>query len=224
MVYLFFGEDRAAKERKIAEIKKKCLASGDARTLDYECLHAAKLSPAVLKKALLALPAVAQRRLVLIRAVDKLSAHNKNIILDFLRAENPHALLILDSDGADPRNRFFGEVTAAAQVMRFGRGAAKKNVFDVTRAMDRRNLTEALKILDDLIEDGNHPLQLMGGLVWFWGKSKRRVTPDRFKKGLMVLQEADLNIKRSRLRPEHAVEIAVTKLGSLMSRKTPIAG
>lgn len=216
MIYLFLGEDRPAKDQKIAEIKSQCLSSDDALKLDAEVLYAEKLDPAVLKKALIALPAVAKKRFVLIHTPEKLTPQNKDIILDYIQRGYSHAVLILDSDETASKNSFFSAVTAAAKVVRFGY-ETKKNVFDVTKALENRDLSEALKILDDLMEEGDHPLQIMGGLVWFWGKSKGRVTAERFKKGLLVLQEADLNIKRSRVTPEHAVEIAITKLSLLIA-------
>ena len=45
---------------------------------------------------------------------------------------------------------------------------------------------------------------------------KPKVSGDNFKQGLFILQEADLNIKRSRLDPEHAIETAVVKLTELI--------
>ena len=224
-----FAEDAAAKDAKaagadlvggeelIAEIKKTCLPSDDALKLDYECLYGSKIEPSELKKSLIALPAISGKRLILIRTVEKLNTQNKKILLDFIQSENEHAVLILDSDEVSPKNSFMNKISAVAKVMRFGSGTIKKNVFDMTRRMENRDSSGALKILEHLMSGGDHPLQIMGGLVWFWGKSKNRLSKDHFKKGLLVLQEADLNIKRSRLKPEYAVEIAVTKLSSLIA-------
>ena len=217
MIYLFLGEDREAKEQKIAEIKKTCLPSDDALKLDYECLYGSKIDPSELKKSLIALPAISSKRLILIRTVEKLNTQNKKILLDFIQSENEHAVLILDSEETSAQNSFMNKISAAAKVMRFGSGTVKKNVFDMTMRMENRDSSGALKILEHLMSGGDHPLQIMGGLVWFWGKSKNRLSTDQFKKGLLVLQEADLNIKRSRINPEYAVEIAVTKLSSLIS-------
>jgi len=125
--------------------------------------------------------------------------------------------LILDSDEASPKNSFLKNISSFAKVMRFGSDAVKMNVFDMTRRMENRDSPGALKILEKLMSGGDHPLQIIGGLIWFWGKSKNRLSGDQFKKGLLVLQEADLNIKRSRIKPEYAVEIAVTKLSSLIA-------
>ena len=217
MIYLLLGEDRPAKDQKVNEIKISCLSSDDARKLDYELLHAIKLDSGVLKKAILALPAVAKRRLILIRTAEKLSAHNQEIISDFIRSGDEHAALILDSDESALKGGFARDVMSVAEVTRFGRREKKNDIWGVTGAIEARDSGEALKILDTLLKDGDSPLRIMGGLVWFWGSLRNRVSADGFKKGLLVLQEADLNIKRSRLKPEYAVEIAVTKLSLLVA-------
>ena len=217
MIYLLLGEDGEAKEQKISEIKAECLTSDDALKLDYEYLHGSKVDPAILKKALIALPAIAGKRLILIRTVGKLNIQNKKILLDFIQSENKHVVLILDSDETSSKNTFLQKISAVAKVIRVGRGAVKPNVFDMTKRMENCDSTGALKVLEYLMSSGDHPLQIMGGLVWFWGKSKNRLSADRFKKGLLILQEADLNIKRSRIKPEYAVEIVVTKLSSLIA-------
>jgi DNA polymerase III delta subunit len=217
MIYLLLGEDRLAKDQKINEIKAACLPSDDALKFDYELLHALKLDPSVLKKALIALPAVAKKRLILIRTFEKLSPHNKDIILDFIQKENPHAVLIMDSDDLSFKSAFFRDLSASAKVIRFGQSGKKSDLWGVTRAIERRNPSEALRILNTLLRDGDSPLKIMGGLVWFWGSIRNRVSAEGFKKGLLVLQEADLNIKRSRLRPDHAVEMVVTKLSLLIA-------
>ena len=167
MIYLFLGSDRAAKDLKIADIKKKYLADSDALKLDYESLHGAKLDADTLKQALLAIPAVSKKRLLLIRAVDKLDAHNKNMILEYIQAKNPPAVVVLDSDEQAPKGSFFTKLNSAAKVMRFEEGASPKNVFDMTRALEGRNVAGALKTLKELTDGGEHPLQIMGGIVWF---------------------------------------------------------
>ncbi len=217
MIYLFLGGDRQAKEQQIAKIKAACLPSDNALKFDYELLHGVKLDPDVLKKALIALPAVAKKRLILVRTPEKLNAQNKNIILEFIETENEHAVLILDSEETGLKNSFFNKVTAVAKVMQFAQGGKKRKIWDATRAIEQCNPSEALKILYGLMEEGNPPLKIMGALVWFWGDLKSRLPAERFKKGLLVLQEADLNIKRSRLKPEHAVEVAITNLSLLVA-------
>jgi DNA polymerase III delta subunit len=125
--------------------------------------------------------------------------------------------LIMDSDDLSFKSAFFRDLSASAKVIRFGQSGKKSDLWGVTRAIERRNPSEALRILNTLLRDGDSPLKIMGGLVWFWGSIRNRVSAEGFKKGLLVLQEADLNIKRSRLRPDHAVEMVVTKLSLLIA-------
>jgi DNA polymerase III delta subunit len=124
-------------------------------------------------------------------------------------------VLVLDADQKLGNSTFSKEMKKHAQVFEF-LTEEKYNVFDVTNAMERQPAV-ALKILNHVLEDGQHPLQVMGGLVWFWGKHKTRISKESYKKGLMYLQEADLNIKRSKIRSDYAVEMLVTKLSLLIA-------
>ncbi len=211
MVYLLCGEDSGAKDRKITEIKKKYISSNEALEFDYEAFYGQKLDPAELKKSLIALPAVAKQRLILIRSVHKLNPQNKEIIFQFIQKKEKLSVLILDSEKIDAKDSFTKKITPFVQLLRFST-ESQKNVFDMTRAMSSGKGEQALKILEGLISSGTHPLQLMGGLVWFWGKSRNRLSEERYRNGLLALEEADLNIKRSRLNPIHALEILVVKL------------
>ena len=215
MLFLFLGPDIAFKDSKIAETKKKYLLSSEALHFDFDQWDGHKLEAAELKKSLIALPGVSDKRLVLIRNIEKLSAQNKELILDCLQNKPQHLVLLLDSNEADTRNAFIAKLSPQSKIFST-QTKPRQNVFDMTRAMSSRNSVEALRILDELMEEGDHPLQIMGGLVWFWGKTRGRIPSERFQKGLQYLQEADLNIKRSRLKPEHAVEVLVAKLGRLI--------
>lgn len=216
MIYLLKGEGIASKEQAIAEIKSKVLNQPDAQRFDYEQFDAAKLKPADFKKALFTLPVIVKQRVVLIRDTQKLSTQNQGLLLDFAESKNNQCVLICDCSASSQKG-FLKKIAKDAKVIDTGT-AKKLNVFDMTKAMGRSQSTEALKILTTLLDDGNHPLQIMGGLVWFWGNNKNRLSAGNFQKGLRELQQADLNIKRSRLSPEHAVEILVTKLSVLSTR------
>ena len=214
MIYLFLGEDTHVKEQKQTDIKNKFLTSPDSFNFDYEVLHAPKLDAATLKKALLNLPAIAAKRVVVIRSAQKLDSHNKDLILEFVESKVEQIVLIIDFDENLPNNAFVTKLSGHAQTFRCSK-AEERSVFDVTNAIERRNLTEALKVLADLFTAGQHPLQIMGAIVWFWGKQRPRLSATQFNEGLLALQEADLNIKRSRFNPEYSVEVLVTKLFSL---------
>jgi len=214
MIYLFLGDGSLAKDQKIKEIKAELLPSLEARKFDFEIFHASNLHSDELKQALLALPVVGKRRIVVIRTIQKLTPQHKKLLLPCIQTKDDRLVLILDSDEVESKSSFMKEIAPYAKIFHFGR-TVRQNVFDMTRAMTARKPAEALKILNQLFQVGDHPLQILGGLVWFWGKNKDRVAAEYFRKGLFELKEADLNIKRSRLKPEQTLEILVVKLCSL---------
>ncbi len=216
MVYLFLGDKFEVKEQKITELRRKILASADAEKFDFEQFDGAKLDPAAFKKALVSLPVFAKQRVVLLRNLHKLSTHNQTLIMDFADSNEASCVVIGDCP-APSQKGFLKKLALKAKVLDTGT-AKKLNVFDMTRSIERQQTRDALKTLSVLLDDGNHPLQIMGGLVWFWGRNKNKMSPVNFQKGLRELQMADLNIKRSKLQPDHAVEILVTKLCVLSAR------
>ena len=215
MIYLIVGENTLAKDQKIADLKKK-LISPDAVLFDYEVLDSHKLDPDDLKKALLALPVLAPKRLIVLHHINKLNSRHKDIILEFAQSKSNSPELILEEIDLDARQSFNKEITSLSQFLQFPL-EPKKNVFDMTKAMSGRQPVDALKILEDLLDAQEHPLKILGALVWFWGKSKERLSSEKFQKGLRALLQTDMNIKRTRLEPQHALEILVIKLTSLIA-------
>jgi len=215
MIIFLFGSDNLAKDSKISEIKKKYIATADSENFDFETLYSDKLNSDDLKKALVALPAVSKKRLVVLRGIQKLSKHSKEIIVEFSQKDESATVLVLESDTTKENDSFLVALGKKCEAIRFGK-EQKQNVFDMTREMSR-DPAEALKILSEIIEEGTHPLQIMGGLVWFWGRLRNQLPASKFQKGLEELQDADLNIKRSRCNAEHAVEILIVKLMGIMN-------
>lgn len=217
MIYLFLGDDKAAKDLKIKEIKDQYLLTPESRQFDFTVLYGSQMTPDQFKQTLVALPTMAAQRVVLLYSVHKLNPRNKKILLEFLEQKESPTVLILDVDepGVE-KNSFLDKVAASAKIVRF-HSEPKGNVFDMTKEISNRRPEQALAMLSGLLHDGDHPLEILGALVWFWGRTRNRVSAEKFKKGLLVLQEADMNIKRSRVEPEYALEILVTKLSLLLA-------
>ena len=89
---------------------------------------------------------------------------------------------------------------------------------DMTKLITARRSADALKMLNGFYTDNVSPLRIMPALVWYWGKEGKHLGRERFERGLKALEEADLNIKRSRLDPQYAVEKLVVELGLLLRR------
>lgn len=215
MNYLFLGDDRTAKDKKIVLIKASLFTDPESFHFDYELLYGHKLAADGLKKALVALPALSAQRLIVLKQCHKLSPQAQEIVTAFLTNKPKHVVLILDSDEGELKG-IFKEWSHLTQWQVFGKSQVPV-VFEVTDAMSARNLALALKLLSGLYEKNVHPLQMMGILVWYWGKARERLTKDKFEQGLMALESADLNIKRSRLDPQYAVEKVVVELVTLQS-------
>ena len=124
-------------------------------------------------------------------------------------------LLVVESGTWTAADSFVKKLRPYAQLVDAPR-RKKATVFDMTREMERSRPDAVLRSLAELFADGQHPLQLMGGLLWFWQKNGPRLPGAQYQEGLRLLQEADLNIKRSRLNPEYALEILVVRLTGLL--------
>ena len=216
MIHILFGVDTARKDQYLQDLKQKLFSHPDAVTLDYEVLYGLKLSPDDLQKALLALPAIASKRLVVIRESQRLTAHHHDLLLKFIQNKSVQADIVLESSDCEMLEKLPAELKSAAKVAVWGE-EEHWDVFALSRAISRGESVEALKIMEALIAQGQHPLQILGGMLWSWSKNRATLPKDIYKKGLRAFQEADVNIKRSRLEPQQALEILVVKLASRSS-------
>ena len=214
MTYLFIGANTVDRQTQIAHLKAKWAAHPDALQFDYQVLYGHKLEGKELKKSLLALPAILNERLIMVHEAQELDESCKAILVDCLSASLRHVVLILECTALPSKDSLWDKIRSFAKVHET-RPGVKESVFDMTKDMIAGRTTEALQSLNRLYDEGAHPLQIMGGVVWAWGNQRRRVSAENFEYGLRQLQETDLNIKRSRLDPQQAVEILVVKLAAL---------
>ncbi len=210
MVYLFLGDDLARKDSQIFSLKKTFFKDPQAVAFDYESLDAITLPIDILKKSLITLPVLSAKRLVVVRNVHKLKAADIAVLSAFLKKPLDHLDLVLETSEAALKGGL-KECAALCRTTVFSK-ASPGNAFDMARLMTAGKAKEALKMLNDLYDHGTHPLQVMGALVWHWGQEGRALGAEKFERGLMALEEADLNIKRTRLKPEYAVEKVVVEL------------
>lgn len=214
MVYLLLGEDLNAKDKIINQIKSTVVTNDKAFHFDVEHLDALSLPADTLKKALITLPVFSAKRLVILRNVHKLKTADIAVLIDFVKQPSALTELILESS-EESLKADFKDITAHAKLSVFGKNNTG-SVFDMTKLMQRTQLKEALSMLNRFYKEGTHPLQVMGALIWFWGKEGRALPKERFERGLKALEEADVNIKRSRFNPEYAVEKLVVELTGLL--------
>ncbi|MBF0570558.1 MAG: hypothetical protein HQL12_01680 [Candidatus Omnitrophica bacterium] len=217
MIYLFLGDDLPAKDARITEIKNKFFKnSQEALAFDLDNLDGRALGEDALKQAFLTLPVIAPNRLIILRQIHKLKSADIQVLINFCQKPAKHCDVILESS----ENTLKGDLKdiplyAKSLVCSKPEGP---NVFDMTRLITAHRSGDALKMLDGFYRDNVHPLQIMRALVWYWGKQGKLLGKEGFERGLKALEEADLNIKRSRLNPQHAVEKVVVELSLLLRR------
>lgn len=217
MIYLFLGNDLASKDARITEIKNKLFKDADeALAFDFDNLDARELGADALKQAFLTLPVIAPHRLIIVRQIHKLKSADIQVLVNFCQKPAKYCDVILESS----ENTLKGDLKDLplyAKGVVLGKPEGP-NVFDMTKLITARRSSDALKMLDGFYRENVHPLQVMGALVWYWGKEGKVLGRERFERGLHALEEADLNIKRSRLEPQYAVEKLVVELGLLFHR------
>ncbi len=217
MHYLLLGTDHQKKSREIRALRDALLPGPDAREFDYSALYGHKLSAKELKETLIQLPALAAQRLVVLFEAHKLDAQALEILAEFLQLDQAATAVVVESD-AWGRSAAAVKKLAAHVTIQGDAVEVKGNVFDVTTCVARGQAAGAVASLRALLERGDRPLLLMGGIVWFWGnKARGRVSSAAFEKGLQYLQEADVWMKRTKIQSEYALEVLVTKLSALMA-------
>ncbi|NTV30210.1 MAG: hypothetical protein HGA80_09040 [Candidatus Omnitrophica bacterium] len=217
MHYLFLGPDIALRDAKLEQLKANLFPTADSQQMDFEKLDGHKLSSEDLKVALTSAPALSIRRLVLISRAEKLSKENLTTIEKFLSDAPENPVLFLEAASWELKSDARKSIRARLQVI----GAPEKegrNVFDMMDAVCSGNTVDALGLLKDLLAQGEEAEKLIGAMVWAWShKMRGRTSAERYKKGLLVLQEADYNLKRSRFPVrEQALEIAIVKLSAML--------
>jgi DNA polymerase III delta subunit len=217
MHYLLLGTDISLKDTQLQKIKREFFPDGDSFRMDCETLDGFKLSNEKLKIALLSLPALAERRLIIVRHAERLSKENLELLEDFLKSTQTHASVVLDAAMWEAKSEARKNILLAVRTI--GREeAAGANVFDMMDLVGRGDAVRALGVLKDVIDRDGEPERVLGGMLWSWSnKVKPRVPAVKYKKGLLILQEADHQLKRVRFPDrEYALEIALVKLFYLL--------
>ena len=216
MHYLLLGTDTSLKDTQLSKIKQELFADDNALRMDSQSLDGLKLSAENLKIALMSLPALAEKRLVYIRQTEKLSKENLELLENFLKGDPQHVVVVLDAVSWDTRSATRKNMLGSVRT--FGREeAAGANVFDLMDIVGRGDCARALNALKELYDRDEEPERLLGGMLWAWSnKLKPRISADKYKKGLLILQEADRYLKRVRFPDRgYALEIALVKLSLL---------
>lgn len=210
-VYLFIGQDNISKNTRLAKIKQDFLPAG-LENFNSDTLYARELNLKTLQERLLVLPIKAKKRIVIIKEADSLRPEIKKFILSYCHKPASTIILILDIERSDPRDDFISGLTRYASIFRF-REDPRLDTFVLARQINLRRPDNALKVLNQLLKEGEKPERILGGLRYTFEKDA--LNPLEIRRRLKALIGCDIEIKTGKLRPDFALEKLVVILCSL---------
>ena len=203
-VYLFIGSDTPSKDTALSELAQQTLAP-DTRDFNFDVLHChdREFSLKVLQEKLLYHAAAGVQRMVVLRDVESAKADVKKFLSAFIQAPPEGLILVLDAERGDPKDEFFRSLERHARVQRF-REEAAPNTFALGRLIEARKTAQSLEMLHRLLDAGEKPERIMGGLRASW----QRYPPEQpaVKKRMRLLLAADLQVKTGKIKPVFALE------------------
>lgn len=212
MVYLFIGQDSLSKALKLKAIKSEFLKEQTA-PFNFDILYAKELTLRDLQEKLIYLPVRSPKRILVIKEAQNLKGESKEFIIKYVRTPYKQIILILDIDKQDNKDEFINRICKYVRIIRF-RETKQIDTFTLSRQIELKRPDYALRLLNQLIKDGERPERILGGLRY----SLERSTPAtlELKRRLRLLLNCDIDIKTGRLKPVFALERLLIQLCSLI--------
>jgi len=207
-VYLFIGQDSLSKDIQLKRIKEQFLAQ-KIEDFNLDILYAKELNLLELQERLLSLPLKAKKRIIVIKDAQRLKENIKEFILKYFQNPQPKILLVLDINRQDPKDEFIKNITRFSKTFRF-RETPHLDAFTLTRSIRLKNMDYSLRLLNQLLKNGEKPERILGGLRYAWERDI--LNPLERKKRLKLLLHCDIDIKTGRLKPDFALETLVVRL------------
>lgn len=210
MVYLLIGQDVLAKEIQLKKIKQKFL-SPELQDFNLDTLYAKEITLKQIQEKFLAIPVKSANRIIIIKDASSLEEASQDFILAYAQQPDQQLILVLDFEQYDYQDKFIKNLSTNASVMRF-KETTNPDTFALNRQIELRKTDYALRLLDQLLKNGEPAERILGGIRFAWEKQNLQ-TADARKK-LKLLLNCDVEIKTGRLKPACALEKLVVNLCS----------
>jgi len=207
-LYLFIGQDSLAKDIKLKQLKQELLPK-EVEQFNADTLYGRELKLVELQENILCLPVKAKKRILIIKVAEELKKDAKGLIINYCRKPSPQLILILDIERADSKDEFLSGIARYAQVYRF-KEEARVDTFTLSRQIELGRPDYALRVLHNLLQNGERPERILGGLRYAWQRVPSSHSAAR--KRLKFLLNCDLDIKTGKLKPAFALEKLVVYL------------
>lgn len=211
MVYLFIGEDSLSKDTQLKKIKQQFLTK-NTQEFNLDVLYGKELTLKEFQEKLEYLPLKSTRRIVVVKNAQELRQDVREYLTRYVRNPHSHTLLVLDITKRQEKDALVVLLQRYCKIFRF-KEALKNDTFTLSRTITHKKADQALKILYQLLKDGERPERILGGLRYAWEKEVS--SAQEMRKKLMFLLECDIDIKTGRLKPGFALEKLVVRLCGL---------
>lgn len=209
MVYLFIGQDSLSKEIKLKSLRQELLAK-ETEQFNLDILYAKQLNLKGLQEKLLCLPVKAKSRIIVIKDAQELKEDLRKFILNYAKKPRLGIILVLDIDRYDPKDGFIKAITRHSKILRF-KESLSVDTFTLSRTIDLKKADQSLRVLNRLLENGERPERILGGLRYACEKDVTHPSQAK-RKRLRLLLNCDIDIKTGRLKPDFALEKLVVNL------------
>ncbi|MEW5723566.1 MAG: DNA polymerase III subunit delta [Thermodesulfobacteriota bacterium] len=149
-VWLLHGQDVFQRDRALSRIAG--LVPEETRDFNYQVFLADETMPGEILGLARTMPFIAERRVVVVRGVDRYPAEDLALFLDYLADPNERALLVLVADKVDARTRFFRTLKEKGWEFEFTAPKGRALVSWVKQAMSRRGRPMSLEAAQELVD------------------------------------------------------------------------
>lgn len=208
MTYVFIGQDNLSKSTQLKKIKQEFLAKG-CEQFNFDLLYAKELNLKVLQESLLCLPVKSPQRIIAIKQADNLTSDLKKFIIKYVRSPFKKIILILDMERQEKADEFLKSIYSYVKIIRF-KETQEQGTFTLSNWIERKKPDYAIRVLNQILQNGEKPERILGGLRYVWETSA--VSPSESKRRLSLLLNCDRDIKTGRLKPNFALEKLVIGL------------
>lgn len=218
MIYLFVGQDSpfkdspsTSKDIQLKQIKAEFLPR-KMEQFNLDTLYAGNLKLKELQEKLLSLPVKSAKRLIIIRNAEELDPGLDDFIVEWAKSGNKDTILLLDLEDPAKKDKLIKDIYKYAKIFHFKEIQAL-NTFNLTRSIEQRRPDQALRVLDQLLKDGERPERILGGLRYSLERS--RFNPLEAKRRVKLLIDSDIEIKTGKLKPVFILEKLIVRLCAL---------
>lgn len=208
MVYLLIGGDIAAKEIQLKKIKQEFLPL-QLQDFNLDTIYAKEVNLKDIQERFLSIPLKSAKRIIVIKDAYLLDEESRDFLLAFSSKPHKELVLVLDFPQYNYKDEFVKDISVYARTLRF-KEIVNPDTFALNRQIELRKTDSALRLLNQLLKNGEAPERILGGLRYAW--EKQDVGSLGAKKKLKLLLSCDLEMKTGRLKPVFALEKLVVSL------------